>query len=41
MGGLTYSMNQARINEKKGPNAGSDGIAYFLIDRETNGKAIF
>ncbi len=38
---LTYSRNQARINEKKGADAGIDGIAYFLIDRETNGKAIF
>ena len=38
---LTYSNNQARINEKKGADAGIDGIAYFLIDRDTNGKAIF
>ncbi len=38
---LTYSRNQARINEKKGADGGIDGIAYFLIDRETNGKAIF
>jgi len=38
---LTYSRNQARINEKKGADAGIDGIAYFLLDRETNGKAIF
>lgn len=38
---LTYSRNQARINEKKGADAGIDGVAYFLIDRETNGKAIF
>ncbi len=38
---LTFSRNQARINEKKGADAGIDGIAYFLIDRETNGKAIF
>ena len=38
---LTYSRNQARINEKKGADAGIDGVAYFLLDRETNGKAIF
>ncbi|MBX9814918.1 MAG: hypothetical protein A4S12_10405 [Proteobacteria bacterium SG_bin5] len=38
---LTFSNNQARINEKKGADGGIDGIAYFLIDRETNGKAIF
>jgi hypothetical protein len=38
---LTYSNNQARINEKKGADGGVDGIAYFLIDSQTNGKAIF
>lgn len=38
---LTYSKNQARINEKKGADAGIDGIAFFLIDKDTNGKAIF
>lgn len=38
---LTYSKNQARINDKKGADAGIDGIAYFLIDKDTNGKAIF
>ncbi|MGQ0567452.1 MAG: DNA methyltransferase [Gemmobacter sp.] len=38
---LTYSANQARINEKKGADAGIDGIAYFLIDKDKNGKAIF
>ncbi len=38
---LTYSKNQARINEKKGADGGVDGIAYFLIDKDTNGKAIF
>lgn len=27
---LTYSKNQARINEKKGADGGVDGIAYFL-----------
>ncbi len=38
---LTYSDNQARINEKKGADAGIDGIAYFHIDNDRNGKAIF
>ena len=38
---LTYSNNQARINEKKGADGGIDGIAYFLKDSNENGKAIF
>lgn len=38
---LTYSDNQARINEKKGADSGIDGIAYFLINNDENGKAIF
>jgi DNA modification methylase len=38
---LTYSRNQARINEKKGADGGVDGIAYFLKDKTENGKAIF
>jgi DNA modification methylase len=38
---LSFSDNQARINEKKGADGGIDGIAYFLIDKDTNGKAIF
>ena len=38
---LTYSNNQARINEKKGADGGIDGFAYFLIDKDANGKAIF
>lgn len=38
---LTFSKNQARINEKKGADAGIDGIAFFLIDKDANGKAIF
>ena len=43
---LTYSRNQARINEKKGADCGVDGIAYFLKDTTKiggaeNGKAIF
>lgn len=38
---LTYSRNQARINEKKGADGGIDGIAYFITGRGENGKAIF
>ena len=38
---LSYSRNQARINEKKGADAGIDGIAHFIIDSDTNGKAVF
>ena len=38
---LTYSNNQARIDDKKGADAGIDGIAYFLIGKDENGKAIF
>lgn len=38
---LTFSKNQARINEKKGADAGIDGTAFFLIDKDKNGKAIF
>ena len=38
---LTYSANQARINDKKGADGGIDGVAYFLLDKDTNGKAIF
>ncbi len=38
---LTYSRNQARINEKKGADGGIDGIAYFLKNKGENGKAIF
>ena len=38
---LTFSRNQARINEKKGADGGVDGIAYFLKDKGENGKAIF
>ncbi|MGE3691190.1 MAG: DNA methyltransferase [Novosphingobium sp.] len=44
---LTYSKNQARINEKKGADGGIDGIAFFIIDSyvaggaNNNGKAVF
>lgn len=36
---LTYSDNQARINDKKGADGGVDGIGYFLLDR-VNGKDV-
>jgi len=38
---LFYSNNQARINIKKGADNGVDGVALFLIDKDTNGRAIF
>lgn len=38
---LSYSNNQARINDKKGADGGIDGIAYFMVDANTNGKAVF
>lgn len=38
---LTFSRNQARINEKKGADGGIDGIAYFMLDKDRTGKAIF
>lgn len=38
---LTYSSNQARINDKKGADAGIDGMAYFMIDANTIGKCVF
>lgn len=38
---LTYSKNQARINDKKGADGGIDGIAYFMISSTENGKVIF
>ena len=38
---LTYSQNQARINDKKGADGGIDGVAFFMVDANTNGKAVF
>jgi DNA modification methylase len=38
---LTYSNNQARINDKKGADGGIDGVAFFLLDAKSNGKAVF
>ena len=37
---LSFSDNQARINEKKGGDGGIDGIGLFFIDKDTNGRCI-
>ena len=33
---LTYTKNRALINEKKGADAGIDGIAYFKVGKRDN-----
>lgn len=38
---LTYTNNRAIINEKKGADAGIDGIAYFKVGKNDNAKIIF
>lgn len=38
---LTYTNNRAVINEKKGADAGIDGVAYFMIGKNDNAKIIF
>jgi len=38
---LTFSDNQARINDKKGADGGIDGTAFFMIDATNNGKCVF
>lgn len=38
---LTYSNNRAIINQKKGADAGVDGVAYFQTGYEDNAKIIF
>jgi DNA modification methylase len=38
---LTYTSNRAIINEKKGADAGVDGIAYFKTGKDDNAKIIF
>jgi len=38
---LTYSNNRAIINQKKGADAGVDGLAYFQTGHEDNAKIIF
>jgi DNA modification methylase len=37
---LSFSDNEARINEKKGGDGGIDGIGLFFIDKDTNGRCI-
>lgn len=38
---LTYTNNRAVINEKKGADAGVDGIAYFKTGKIDNAKIVF
>jgi DNA modification methylase len=38
---LTYTGNRAIINQKKGADAGIDGIAYFRTNSADNAKIIF
>ncbi len=38
---LTYTNNRAIINEKKGADAGVDGVAYFMTGKRDNAKIIF
>jgi len=38
---LTYTNNRAVISEKKGADAGIDGVAYFMTGKSDNAKVIF
>lgn len=38
---LTYTANRAVINDKKGADAGIDGIAFFLATASENAKVVF
>lgn len=38
---LTYSMNRARPNDKKGADAGIDGFATFMTSRTENASIVF
>jgi site-specific DNA-methyltransferase (adenine-specific) len=38
---LTYTSNRAIINDKKGADAGIDGVAYFQTGSEETGKMVF
>lgn len=38
---LTYTNNRAIINDKKGADAGIDGIGYFLTAKNENARIIF
>lgn len=37
---LTYTSNRALINQKKGADAGIDGIAFFAVGKRSNAKII-
>ena len=37
---LTYTNNRARINEKKGADAGIDGVVHFMVSADNNAKAV-
>jgi site-specific DNA-methyltransferase (adenine-specific) len=37
---MTYTVNRAVINQKKGADAGIDGIAYFMTNSTDNAKII-
>ncbi len=38
---LTYTNNRAIINDKKGADAGIDGVAWFLTSKDDNAKIVF
>jgi DNA modification methylase len=38
---LTYTGNRASINDKKGADAGIDGIAYFLTNKTESDRMVF
>ncbi|HZL60399.1 MAG TPA: DNA methyltransferase, partial [Stellaceae bacterium] len=38
---LTYTNNRAIINDKKGADAGIDGVAYFKTGKTDNAKIVF
>ena len=37
---LTFTSNKAIVSEKKGADGGIDGTLFFMIDNETNGRAV-
>lgn len=37
---LSYTSNKAIINEKKGADGGIDGLLYFMVGHNVNGKAV-
>lgn len=38
---MTYTDNRAIVNQKKGADAGIDGLAYFLTSPSDNAKVVF